>query len=243
MADGGGSSKPQTVQTVQNSAPWGPTVKGLTKGVGELDKLFASGGFNIPRYPGETLADTAPETSDAWNMISGIARDPNASSVRAATDYNNAILKGDYTALQPMFDAAGDAVDSRFEAAGRYGGGYHGKGVSEGVAGIIAQAAGNATQAAPGLQQAMFQPAAALGQVGAQRQATAQDQINEAIKAYNYDKTSQIDAINAYMQALSGNWGGTTVGTQPVQGSATSPWMQWAGLGASALGSALGAMS
>jgi hypothetical protein len=239
MADSGGS-KTQTVTTTQNSAPWGPTQAGLTKGIGDLDKLYTQGAFNIPRYPGDTLADTAPETADAWNMISGIARDPNASSVRAATDYNNAILRGDYSALQPMFDAARDAAGSTYEAAGRYGSGYHDNAVSKGVGSVIAQAAGGAAAQAPGLQAAMFQPAAALGQVGQDRQAVAQQEINQAIQDFNYDKTAPINAINAYMQALSGNWGGTTVGSQPVPAGG-SGWQDYFGAALGLGGLGLGA--
>jgi hypothetical protein len=235
-----GGSKTQT--TTSSSAPWAPTQPGLKQGISDLDKLYKSGGFNIPYYPGQTLAETAPETSQAWQMVSDIAGNPSSSSVQGATDYNNAILRGDYSALQPMFDAAKDAANSNYEAAGRYGSGYPDNAVSKGIGSVIAGAAGNAAAQAPGLQAAMYQPAAALGQVGDQRQAEAQNQINEAIKAYNYGQTAPINAINSYMQALSGNWGGTQVGTQPVQGAGTN-WQDIFGAGLGAGGLALGAYS
>jgi hypothetical protein len=236
MADSGGS-KTQTVQTTSNSAPWGPTQPGLTKGVEDLGKLYDSGSFNIPRYPGQTLADVAPETSDAWKMVTDITKNPNASSVQAATNYNNAILKGDYSALSPMFDAAKDAAGSTYEAAGRYGSGYHDNAVSKGVGSVIANAASTAAAQAPGLQTAMYAPAAALSGVGAERSGRAQDEINQAIGDFNYDQTAPINAVNAYMQALSGNWGGTTVGTQPIQKQGSS-WQDYLGaaLGVGSLG-------
>lgn len=241
MADSGGS-KTQTVQTTQNTAPWSPTQPGLKKGIADLDKIYAAGGFNIPRYPGDTLADVAPETSQAWQMVSDIAKNPNASSVGAATDYNNAILRGDYSALQPMFDAAREAAGSSYEAAGRYGSGYHDNAVSKGVGSVIANAASGAAAQAPQLQAAMYQPAAMLQGVGDDRQAQAQTEINQAISDFNYDKTAPINAINAYMQALSGNWGGTTVGTQPIQVPGSS-WQDYAGLGLGVGGLGLGAFS
>lgn len=237
--DGGGSTKTQNVTTTQNSAPWAPTQPGLTQGINDLTGIYNSGGFNIPRYPGQTLADTAPETTAGWNSITATANDPN-SGVGAAQKYNNAILGGDYSALQPMFDAARDSAASSYEAAGRYGSGYHDNAVSKGVGSVIANAAGNAVAAAPGLQSAAYAPGQALESVGTARQATAQQQIDAAIQAYNQDKTAPISSIEDFMSALSGNWGGSTTATQPVQTAANSPWLQIAGLGASALGSYFG---
>lgn len=235
--DGGGSTKTQNVTTTSNSAPWAPVQPGLQTGIKDLTSIYNSGGFNIPRYPGQTLADTAPETTQGWQSITDTANDP-SKGVGAAQTYNNAILNGDYSALQPMFDAARDTAASSYEAAGRYGSGYHDNAVSKGVGSVIANAAGSAVSAAPALAAAQYAPGQALEAVGTARQQTAQDQINAAIAAYNQDKTAPISSIEDYMAALSGNWGGSTTATQPVQSAATNPWLQIAGLGASAVGSA-----
>lgn len=240
MADGGGSTKTQNVTTTSNSAPWGPTQPGLTKAIGDLGNIYDSGGFNIPYYPGQTTAGVTPEQSQAWQMVSDLTKNPGSSSVGAATDYNNAILKGDYSALQPMFDAAKDAAGSTYEAAGRYGSGAHDNAVTKGVSSVIAQAAATAAGQAPGLQTAAYQPAQYLDSVGQERQGQAQQLINDAIAKFNYQQTAPIQAANNYAQALSGNWGGATVGTQPVQTTATNPWLQGGGLLASLLGSAAG---
>lgn len=232
-----GSSKQKTQTAVTSSAPWDPVQPGLKKGIGDLDALYASGGFNIPRYQGQTLADTAPETTAGWNSITGTANDP-SKGVGAAQDYNNAILGGDYSKLQPMFDAARDSAGSSYEAAGRYGSGYHDNAVSKGVGSVIANAAGQAVAAAPGLQAAAYQPGQALLGVGADRQATAQNQINEAVKAYYADKQQPINNIQDYMAALSGNYGGTSTQTAPVASGAGTNWQDifGAGLGAAGLG-------
>lgn len=239
MADGGGSQKTQTVQTTSNTAPWAPTQPGLEQGISDWTKLYNSGGLNVPYYPGQTIADTAPETTAGWNSITNTANDPNT-GVGSALKYNNAILNGDYSALSPMFGAAQDAANSNFEGAGRYGSGANSKAVGTGVAQVIADAAGNAVNAAPGLQAAAYAPGQALESVGAARQATAQDQITAAIQKYNYQQSAAAQAIQNYMAGLPGGSGSTTIGTQPIQTTNTNPYLQGGGLLASLLGSAAG---
>jgi hypothetical protein len=240
FGDSGSSGSKNQVSTT-SSAPWQPTQPGLKKGIGEIDKLFASGGFNIPRYQGDTLADTSPETAAGWGQITDTANDP-SKGVGAALDYNNAILKGDYSALQPMIEAARRGAGSSYEAAGRYGSGYHDRAVTEGIGGVIAGAAGNAVAAAPGLQAASYAPGQALLGVGEDREATAQSEISEAIKAYYADKQQPISNVMDYMAALSGNWGGTSTQTAPVQSQGSS-WQDYFGAGSSLAGLGLSAYS
>jgi hypothetical protein len=239
MPDSGGS-KTKTVQTTQNSAPWAPTIPGLQQGIDDWTSLYKSGGLEVPYYPGQTVAGVAPERSDAWQMVSDLTKNPNSSSVGAATDYNNAILKGDYHALSPMFDAAKDAAGSSYEAAGRYGSGYHDNAVSKGVGSVIANAAGQAVAAAPGLQAASYLPAQMLDTVGQERQGQAQNEIQAAIDKFNYTQTQKAQAIQNFMAGLPGGSGASVTGTQPIQVQQSNPWLQGAGLAASALGSYFG---
>ncbi len=236
----GDDDQPKNQVSTTSSAPWSPTQPGLKKGISELDKLFASGGFNIPRYQGDTLADVAPETAQGWSAITNTANDP-SKGVGAALDYNNAILKGDYTALAPMIEAARRGAGSSYEAAGRYGSGYHDRAVTEGIGGVIAGAAGNAVAAAPGLQAASYAPGQALVGVGKDRQSQAQAEIAEAIKAYYADKQQPISNVMDYMAALSGNWGGTSTQTTPVQSGGGTNWQDIFGAGTSLAGLGLSA--
>lgn len=240
MADsGGGSTNTKTVQTTQNTAPWDPTQPGLKQGISDWTDLYNSGGLNVPYYPGQTVADTAPETTAGWNSITGTANDPN-SGVGAAQKYNNGILSGDYSAIQPIIDAAKNSADMSYEGAGRYGSGSHDKAVASGVSGVIAQAAQGAVANAPALQSASYVPGQALESVGAARQGSAQDQITAAIQKYNYDKNGAATAIQQYMAGLPGGSGSSTIGTQPIQTTSTNPYLQGGGLLASLLGSAAG---
>lgn len=238
FGDSGGSTKNQT--STATSAPWGPIQKPATQAIGDLTKLYNSGGFNIPRYQGATLAGTAPETAQGWQSIVNTANDP-SKGVGAAQDYNNAILNGDYSKLAPMFEAARDQAGMSYEAAGRYGSGYHDNAVSKGVGSVIANAAGQAVAQAPGLAAAQYAPGQALEQVGQARQQTAQDQINEAIKAYYADKQQPISNIEDFMSALQGNWGGTSTQTAPVQGTPGTSWQDIFGAGTTAAGLGLSA--
>lgn len=233
-----GGSKTQT--TVQSSAPWAPTQPGLKQGIKDWTALYNSGGLSTPYYPGQTVAGVSPERSSAWQMVSDLSGNPNSSSVQSATDYNNAILKGDYSALQPMFDAARDTVNSNYEAAGRYGSGYHDNAVSKGVGSVIANAASTAASQAPGLQSAMYQPAQYLDTVGQERQQQAQNEIDANVQRYQYDSTAQQRAIQDFISGLSGNWGGSTTMTAPSTSTTNNPWLQLGGLGISALGSYFG---
>jgi hypothetical protein len=235
-----GSTKTKNQTAVTSSAPWDPVQPGLKKGIADIDKLYASGGFNIPRYQGATLADTSPETAAGWTSITNTANDP-SKGVGAALDYNNAILKGDYSRLDPMISRVRDAVGSNYEAAGRYGSGYHDRAVATGVGDVLADASAAAVQAAPGLSAASFQPGQALLGVGKDREATAQAQIAEAIKAYYADKQQPISNVQDYMAALSGNWGGTSSQTAPVPTGGGTNWQDIFGAGLGAGGLALSA--
>lgn len=242
FGDSGGSSKPKTQTTTSSSAPWAPVQPGLKKGISDLDALYKSGGFNIARYPGQTLAGTAPETTAGWQNIVDTANDP-SKGVGAAQRWNNGILGGDYSAIQPLIDAARNNAGMSYEAAGRYGSGYHDNAVAKGTGEVIAGAAANAVNAAPGLQAASYAPGQALLGVGQQRQQTAQDQINEAVKAYYADKQQPISNIQDYMASLQGNYGGTSVQTAPVQSQPGSGWQDYFGAGSSLAGLGLSAYS
>lgn len=212
MADSG-SSKPSTTTTVQNSAPWAPTQPGLTQGVNDVTSLYNSGAFNIPYYPGQTVASTSPLQSQSWDQTSATAANP-ATGPGAAQTYNNALLSGDDSSLTSLIKQATDTAAGNFEAAGRYGSGAFGKGVGTAAGQVIAGAEGQAAGQAPALTAASYIAPQALDTAGQEQQGQAQNQINAAVQQYNYQQGEPISAAEQYMQALSGNWGGTTTGTQ-----------------------------
>lgn len=237
------NSAPKTkqVQSSSSTTPYGPAQPGINQGIKDLGAIYKQGGFNIPYYPGQTLAGTAPETAQGWQQTTdrAMAGSPNLHNAEA---YDNALLTGNYTALQPMINSAQDSANSHSSLAGRYGSNSWGRGLGEGIGNVIAQNAGAAAARAPGFAQADYLDPQMLGQVGQQRQQTAQDQINEAIKRYTYQQQQPINAITAYMDSLNG-FGNTTTGTQPIQQQpGTNPWLGALGLAAQAGGSYLGGL-
>jgi hypothetical protein len=100
-----------------------------------------------------------------------------------------------------------------------------------------------AAQFAPQLAQQDYYDLGMLGQVGSQREAAMQDNINADIDRYNQLQNAPINELALYQQLIGGNLGGTTKGTQPVntgnqtaglvgglgQIAASLPWAQWFG--------------
>lgn len=228
MSGGGGKTKDQTV--TQNTAPWGPTQPGLKQAIGDATSLYNQGGFQTPYYPGNTVAGTSPETAAGWDATTqrAMAGSPN---LKAAQGANLALLSGDYSALNPLFHTVQDSVNSNYSLGGRYGSSAHDRGVSEGIGNVIAGNLNNAIGQAPGLAQADYLDPQMLGQVGQQREAAGQQNINADILRYNANQQAPIDAIQQYMGLLSGNWGGSTTTTQPVQQQSSNPWLGLLGAG------------
>ena len=238
-----GGSKPKTVTTTTNNDPWAPTQPGLKQGITDLGQQYASGQFLKANqaYPGQTVADLAPETVQSWNNATAIANGPQT-DIKAAQDYNRSLLSGDLTTgyLGQLTNNVANNVNGQFSLAGRYGSGAHQNAISQGITSAVLPYAQQAAQFAPTLAQAEYLPSQMLASVGSARQGYAQDLINAEIQKYNQQQSAPISAITDYMQALSGNWGGGTTATQPYQaGNSTNPWLQGAGVGASLLGSYL----
>ena len=82
---------------------------------------------------------------------------------------------------------------------GQYMGGLQ-QGAQTGLAGM---------QQYPGIMAAPLSMYGAMGDVGAQRRAMAQESINQAMQKYEYGATAPQTALQNYMAGISGEWGGT----------------------------------
>ena len=69
----------------------------------------------------------------------------------------------------------------------------------------------------PSVMGAPLGMAGAVGDVGAQRRAMTQAGIDEQMARHQYEATLQQNALQNYMAAISGEWGGTTTATAPGQ--------------------------
>jgi hypothetical protein len=249
-----------TVQTQSSSAPWGPQASRYQTALKDLDKLYKAGGLRVNPYPGQTVAPTAPETQQAW---AGTAQRAQAGSPlnQASASYlmnvlNPGYLTSDSPGLQSVIDQSRQGVNAQFAMGGRTFSGAHagGLGASEGALRYTdfarkAQEQQAASQFAPQLAREDYYDLGQLGQVGSQREAAMQDQINADINRYNALQNAPINELALYQKLIGGNLGAQTTATQPNQNAwganqtagligglgqaaASLPWASWFGGGA-----------
>jgi hypothetical protein len=224
----GKDSGNDTQQTTQTSQPWGPQAQRWKTALGDLDKLRASGALRINPYPGQTVAPTSDETANAWTGIASRAQSGSPLNAAASGYVQNVLNPGYLTSDSPgltnVLDSAANDVNARFAMAGRTFSGSH--------AGALNQSQGQlryqdfarkaaeqqaAAQFAPQLAREDYFDLGQLQQVGGQREAAMQDQINADINRYNALQNAPINELALYQQLIGGNLGGTTTATQPKQ--------------------------
>jgi len=246
------SSNPQPVQqtSTQKSEPWGAQQPYLTKGFAEAERIY-NDPSNPSYFPGQTYANPDAATTSALSSIESRAMAGSPLMNQGSTELGKT-LSGQYLNpnTNPGFQSVLDTtkantlpgIDSRFMGAGRSGSGLHGRAVGEGLGSAIGNLTyGNyndernrmssALGMAPQYAQADYTDAAMLGQVGAAREAQAQQGINEAMQRHDFNANLPQSKLANYMQMIQGNYGGsnTSTGTQYMPG--TNPWMQALGLG------------
>lgn len=219
-------SKTQKVQS--STAPWGPQATRWQTSLGDLDRLRTSGALRINPYPGQTVAGASPETEAFWSGTAGRAQAGSPLNAMSR-DYVSRILDPSYlteesSGISDVLDMASNDVNARFAMGGRTFSGAHAGALGKQLGGIryqdFARRAGEqqaAAQFAPQLAREDYYDLGQLGQVGGQREAYMQDQINADIDRYNKLQQAPINELALYQQLIGGNLGGTTQGTQPRQ--------------------------
>jgi hypothetical protein len=228
-----GSSSPDQVKTTQSSQPWSQQIPYLTDIMSQAKQLYNSPGPQY--YPYATTAPVAPETTSGWNAQA--ARAVAGSPVnRAAQGYATDVLSGKY--LQPgnpylgavdqaMWAQVAPNVNAQFSQLGRYGSGAQTNALTTGFANAIAPyhyqdyeaergRMDSAAAGAPALASTDYTDIAALQNVGQQRQQQAQSEINAAQDRWAYGQQLPWNKLAQYLGLVSGNYGGTTTGSQPV---------------------------
>lgn len=248
------SSSSDTQKVVQQSSPWKEQIPYLTSGFAAAKNLFNSPGPGY--YPGQTVASVAPETTLGWNAQAARAA-AGSPNVDAAKGYNRDVLNGNYLrAGNPYLGAVDDAIwhkvqpatASLFSGAGRYGqnaafgnavGGAYTDAIAPGHFADYEAERGRmdaAGAAAPALGATDYADAAAMTDVGKQRQAQAQAEIGGAMDRYAYTAGQPANKLAQYLGLIQGNYGGTSTSTQPVYSPGVG--QQILGYGSTALGAA-----
>jgi hypothetical protein len=230
----GKDSGEKTQKSTTSTAPWGPQATRYQTGLSDLDRLRSSGALRINPYPGQTIADRAPETEQAW---AGIAQRAQAGSPLNAMsgDYVQRVLDPNYLTsdspgLSSVIDSARQGVNAQFAMGGRtFSPGAHGNALASSEGQLryqdLVRKAGEqqaAAQFAPQLAAQDYFDLAQLQGVGTERQGYMQDLINSDINRFNALQQAPINELALYNSLIGGNLGGTTTATQPVQGGNTA---------------------
>lgn len=225
----GKDSGEKTQKTTQTSTPWGPQAQRYQQNLfPRADKLLNSGALRINPYPGQTVAPTSNETANAWTGIANRAQSGSPLNQLSSQYVQNVLnpnyLTSDSPGLQSVLDSAANDVNARYAMAGRTFSGSHAGALNQSQGQIRYQDLLNkmnqqqaAAQFAPQLAREDYFDLGQLQQVGQQREAAGQDQINADINRYNALQNAPINELALYQQLIGGNLGGTTTATQPVQ--------------------------
>jgi len=191
----------------------------------------------IEYYPGQPYANFAPETEAALQGQAQRAAGGSAVNQMAQAQ-NLATTSGQFlNAGNPYFEQMAGRVreqvmpqvQGQFAGSGRTNSGLAGRalgmGLGDAMGALAYQNYGDeranqmaAMQAAPGLAQTDYSDYAALGEVGQAREAMQQQQINDQIERFNFEQTEPFQRLAMYNQAVQGNMGGTSIGTQTMAG-------------------------
>jgi len=189
-----------------------------------------AGNVNLgPRSPFKSTADALTQSvmgNLKGNILPGLRQQqmqyqPGGSS-RGQLEQNKAISSAVASGLtKPMAQMYSDAYQQaqgmRLPAA-QMGLGAQQHGMGYGLQGLgAAQGAGQlglgATAQYPGMMNAPFSLYDRMAGVGRDRQALNQRQINADMQRYNYEANAPRNALNQFMNTISGNYGGTQTST------------------------------
>lgn len=215
----------QTSTSKQTSEPWKPVQPALERLIPQVESNHQNR-LDQNFFPGQTYAGFDPSQTEALAGTEGVARSQiGGNSLTAdATDYTRRVLGGEYTAAgnpwwQAVASSVGDpvqaALSAQFSKAGRGTSDDAARFVGEGMTRALApfqyqtaeaergrqEAAANR---APTLDQAAYDPYAALYGAGGAKQAMDQQGIQEAMARYDFETNKGANALGESSQLLMG---------------------------------------
>jgi hypothetical protein len=241
---GGGDDNTKKQTSVTSNSPYPAFKPGLDVLGKDILSTYKAGGLRQNPFPGQTVAGTAPETAQSWNMIAQRAQQGSplvgmsGDWVKSRLDPN--FLNSDTPGFQAVLDRSRQGVNSEFARAGRTFSGAHAGALGSGEGQLryqdyqskLGQQAA-AAQFAPTLAREDYFDASQLAGVGQQRQGALQDQINAEINRYNALQSGRANELGLLSSLLAGGGPGTSSTTAPVQSNSGNPWLQGIGTAAS----------
>lgn len=185
-------------------------------------------------YGGSTVVapDVATKLAQNMQLQRGLQGNEAVNAARsnlAATSSGNFLNANPY--LDQTFNQAAQQVKNmtsgQFSQAGRYGSGRHQAVAQEGYNQLANQIYGGnyqnernrqmqAAGLAPQYGKQDFLDIQGIADVGAQREATQRDYLQEAMDRYYYNQNRPLQAVQTYMDLVQGNYGSQT--KQPIYG-------------------------
>ena len=249
----GGSRGGESRQVVQNkNEPWEAQKEFLKTGFGEAKKLYDTGTPNL--FPGQTYAATSPQSESALQGAEARARAGSPLTRGAQTSLQD-YFRPDFLTNNPAYNAAlsanlGDIlpqIQGQFAGGGRF---------NSGLARAAEQAAASkeagrlmmplmqeqraAMAMAPGLAHQDYFDLSKLAEVGTEREGINQQSINEAMMRHEQTKNFPQQNLDAYLNRIQGNYGGTSTESRPVYGRNRFGSALGGGLSGAAAGASLG---
>ena len=232
---GKSSSTPSGQQTVtQVSEPWTQAQPFLKNVMNRAESLYGNNQLSQGFFPYSTVVPFSPESQMAMNMTTNRALMGNPLS-DAARNQALSTIQGSYLNANPYLNATADvaankaqnAVQSMFAKSGRYGSPAMARSAAEGVANAVLPYYGQAYEserdrqlrtmgAAPSLAATDYADIAALQGVGQQKEARAQQYINDALTRFG----APSDQLSRYAGLVSGmgQMGSSQTSQQPIYG-------------------------
>ena len=163
-------------------------VEGQLTGTGGALANIRSGLVNYGQAGGSTRGDILQQEAIVDAVNKGLA-------MPLAQQYGQAYQQGQAGRLP-----AAQAIQQGYGGIGS----AYGQAAQTGLAGV---------QQYPGIMSAPLSMYGAMGDVGAQRRALAQESINQAMTKYNYGANAGQTALQNFMAGISGEYGGTRAQT------------------------------
>jgi len=232
MNDGGS----KTVTTTQNQDPWGPQQPFLKFGFDHALKQLDSS--NPIYYPGQTVTDTSPATTQGQNEMMDVASWASDLDRRTA---GGEFLNSGNPYFQGMVGQIGQAIrpsiDSAFAGSGRLGSGAHANAYASALADQAGKLAYQNYDTERGRQITAahdYTPQQMMMGVGAMQEGKQGQYLQDAAQRWDFEQNKDANKLAQYM-SLIGNrsYGGSNVSTQPYTGNTT---LQTVGTGLAGLG-------
>lgn len=222
-----------TTQT-QESTPFAPVVKPLSGGIRDASEIYKNGGFKVNPYAGDWVANADPLTAAGQtglvdgSMMQADQLNPVVSGIGSIASTPQSFDFGQQR--QNVIDSIMPSINATFAGSGMTGSSLHAANLSKGLAAGLGEAEagfrgqelaaqGQQMQAAgmmPGLLQAQLNPYTTMMDVGGQRQAQAQAEIDANIQKDMLSQGADANAVKDYLALMAGVGGqfSTSTGVQ-----------------------------